>query len=106
MKWTDVWKPDFHYDLYGYVWGKDNVMVFTVGNLASDNRAWKDGFCENMVKALNGEECERYPDLQVKAGGRLYKGDKFLGFFRGYNQDTGEIGNEMIQFVMSKISEI
>lgn len=115
MKWTDIWKPPFKYDHYGYVWDSDNVMTFTVDNLTPENDRWMQDFCDNMVKALNGDECMKYTDLQVKNGCDLFRGDEFLGSFRGWGHLTGglkltiaaaaAVQDEMIEYVMSKIGE-
>lgn len=115
MKWTDIWRPPFWYDHYGYIWSEDNVMVFTVDNLTEENDRWMREFCDNLVKALNGEECMKYPDLQVKDGCDLYGGEELIGSFRGWGHLTGglrmdaneaaAVQDEMIGFVMDKIAE-
>ena len=115
MKWTDIWKPPFKYDHYGYVWDTDNVMTFSVDDLNEENDRQMQDFCDNLVKALNGEECMKYPDLQVKDGCDLYKGEELLGSFRGWGHLTGGLNmrpdeaaavqDEMIEFVMDKIAE-
>ena len=115
MKWTDIWKHPFKYDHYGYVWDTDNVMTFSVDDLNEENDRQMQDFCDNLVKALNGEECMKYPDLQVKDGCDLYKGEELLGSFRGWGHLTGGLNmrpdeaaavqDEMIEFVMDKIAE-
>lgn len=115
MKWTDIWRPPFRYDHYGYVWDTDNMMTFSVDDLTEENDRQMQDFCDNLVKALNGEECMKYPDLQVKDGCDLYRGEELLGSFRGWGYLTGglkmkpekaaAVQDEMIEFVMDKIAE-
>ena len=50
LKWTDIWNKPFKYDYYGYVWGADGVMTFTVDDLTEENDKWMQEFCDNMVK--------------------------------------------------------
>ena len=113
MKWTDIWRAHFSYDNYGYIWDSDNVMTFTINDLTEENDQWMQEFCDNMVKALNGEECKQYPGLNIKDGCDLYKGEELIGFFRGWGYLTGglkmkpekseALQDEIIEFVMSKI---
>ena len=114
MKWTDVWKPPFKYDHYGYVWDADNVMTFTVDDLTKKNDGWMQEFCDNLVNALNGDDCRKYPDLHIDECD-LYRGEELIGYFRGWGHLCGglrlsadkaaAVQDEMIRFVMEKISE-
>lgn len=113
MKWTDIWRVPFKYDNYGYIWDCNNEMTFTVDDLTEENDQWMQEFCDNMVKALNGEECKKYPGLNIKDGCDLYKGEELIGSFRGWGHLIGglkmkpekaaAVQDEMIEFVMSKI---
>lgn len=113
MKWTDIWQKPFRYDHYGYVWDKDNVMTFTVDDLTPENDRWMQEFCDNMVKALNGEECNEYSNLHIEEGCDLYRGDELIGSFRGWGHLTGGlkmtpdeaivVQDEMIKAVLEKI---
>ena len=113
MKWTDIWKKPFWTDHYGYVWDKDNVMTFTVDDLTPENDRWMQEFCDNMVKALNGEECNEYSNLHIEEGCDLYRGDELIGSFRGWGHLTGGlkmtpdeaivVQDEMIKAVLEKI---
>ena len=113
MKWTDVWRAPFRYDYYGYIWDRDNEMTFTVNDLTDENEQWMQEFCDNMVKALNCEECKKYPGLNIKDGCDLYKGEELIGSFRGWGHLIGglkmkpekaaAVQDEMIEFVMNKI---
>ena len=113
MKWTDIWKAPFRYDNYGYIWYSCNVMTFTVDFLTSENDQWMQEFCDNMVKALNGEECKKYPGLNIKNSCDLYMGEELIGTFRGWGhligglkmkpEQAAAVQDEMIEFVMSKI---
>lgn len=113
MKWTDIWRAPFRYDHYGYVWDKDNVMTFTVDDLTPENDRWMQEFCDNMVKALNGEECNEYSNLHIEEGCDLYRGDELIGSFRGWGHLTGGlkmtpdeaivVQDEMIKAVLEKI---
>ena len=115
MKWTDIWRAPFRYDHYGYIWDSNNVMTFTVNDLTEENDQWMQEFCDNMVKALNDEKCKQYPGLNVKDGCDLYKGEELIGFFRGWGHLTGglkmsseeaaAIQDEMIEFIMSKMTK-
>ena len=115
MKWTDIWRKPFKYDHYGYVWDKDNVMTFTVDDLTPENDRWMQEFCDNLVKALNDEECKQYPGLHIEDGCDLYRGDELIGYFRGWGHLTGglklsneeafRLQDEMIKAVLEKISE-
>ena len=114
-KWTDIWRSPFKYDHYGYIWEGDNVMTFSVDDLTEENDQWMQEFCDNLVKALNGEVCMKYSDLQVKDGCDLYRGEELIGSFRGWGHLTGglkmkpeeaaRVQDEMIEFVMDKIAE-
>ena len=117
MKWTDIWHKPFKYDHYGYVWDADNVMTFTVDDLTPENDKWMQEFCDNMVKALNGEECKQYPGLNIKDGCDLYQQGQdnlLIGSFRGWGHLTGglkmdeenaaAVQDEMINYVMSRIN--
>lgn len=113
--WKNVWKGPFRYDHYGYVWSYDNVMVFTVDDLTEENDKWMQDFCNNMAKALNNEECEKYPGLHIKDGVDLYQYDNLIGYFRGWGHLTGtgglnlsdkeaiELQDQMIQVVLERI---
>ena len=113
MKWTDIWHRPFRYDHYGYIWDCNNEMTFTVTDLTEENEQWMQEFCDNMVKALNGEECKKYPGLNIKDGCDLYKGEELIGSFRGWGHLIGglkmkpekaaAVQDEMIEYVMSKI---
>ena len=113
MKWTDIWRTPFEYDNYGYIWANNNVMTFTVTNLTEKNEQWMQEFCDNMVKALNGEECRKYPGLNIKDGCDRYKGEELIGSFRGWGHLIGGlkmnqakaavVQDEMIEYIMSKI---
>ena len=113
MKWTDIWRAPFSYDNYGYIWDCNNVMTFTVTDLTEENEQWMQEFCGNMVNALNGEECRKYPGLNIKDGCDLYKGEELIGSFRGWGHLIGGlkmnqakaavVQDEMIEYVMSKI---
>ena len=115
LKWTDIWNKPFKYDHYGYVWDTDNVMTFTVDDLTEENDRWMQEFCNNLVKALNDEECKQYPGLHIEDGCDLYRGDELIGYFRGWGHLTGglklsnkeafRLQDEMIEYVMGKISE-
>lgn len=115
MKWTDIWHRPFRYDHYGYVWGNDNVMTFSVDDLTPENDEWMQEFCDNMVKALNGEECKKYKDLHIRDFCDLFIGEELIGSFRGWghlcgglglsNQDAAGLQDEMIAYVMDKICE-
>ena len=90
-------------------------MTFSVDDLTEENDQWMQKFCDNLVKALNGEECMKYPDLQVKDGCDLYRGEELIGSFRGWGHLTGglnmkaeeaaQVQDDMIEFVMDKIAE-
>ena len=56
LTWQDIWNAPYTTDNYGYVFGGDGVMVFTVDDLTEENDKWMQEFCQNMAKALNGEE--------------------------------------------------
>ena len=113
MKWTDIWRVPFKYDNYGYIWDRDNEMTFTVTDLTEENEQWMQEFCDNMVNALNGEECKKYPGLNIKDGCDLYNGEELIGSFRGWGHLIGglkmkpekaaAVQDEMIEYVMSKI---
>ena len=113
MKWTDIWHKPFRYDHYGYVWDKDNVMTFSVEDLTEENDRWMQEFCGNLVKALNGEECEKYPGLNIKDGCDLYQGETLIGSFRGWGnligglkmklEEAEAVQDEMINYIMDKI---
>lgn len=115
LKWTDIWQAPFWSDHYGYVWSAENVMTFTVDDLTEENDKWIQDFCNNMVKALNGEECQKYEDLHVEDGCDLYLGETLIGYFRGWGHLTGglkmkkemaaQYQDELIKAVMSKISK-
>lgn len=113
MKWTDIWHRPFRYDHYGYIWDSNNVMTFTVDDLTEENDQWMQEFCDNMVRALNGEECKQYPGLNIKDGCDLYRGETLIGYFRGWGHLIGGLKmkpetaaamqDEMINYIMSKI---
>ena len=113
--WKDIWNKPFQSDHYGYVWGADGIPVFTVEDLTEENDKWMQDFCRNMVKALNDEECEKYPGLYVNDGCDLYQGDTLIGSFRGWGWLTGGLKmhekmaaryqDDMIKAVMEKIKE-
>ena len=113
MKWTDIWHRPFRYDHYGYIWDSNNVMTFTVDDLTEENDQWMQEFCDNMVRALNGEEYKQYPGLNIKDGCDLYRGETLIGYFRGWGHLIGglkmkpetaaAVQDEMINYIMSKI---
>lgn len=115
LTWQDIWNAPYTTDHYGYVFGGDGVMVFTVDDLTEENDKWVQEFCRNMVKALNGEECTKYPGLYVTDGCDLYQFGKLIGYFRGWGHLTGglkmkeemasQYQDQMIKAVMEKISE-
>ena len=116
MNYTDIWKRPFTYDDYGYVWSKNTVMTFTVDmDMMEREEQNMHDFCNNMVAALNGDECKKYPGLHIKDGCDLYKDNKLIGYFRGWGHLTGGLGlseekaanlqDELINEVLSKISE-
>lgn len=115
LKWTDIWQAPFYTDHYGYIWSAENIMTFTVDDLTEDNDKWMQEFCQNLVKALNGEECQKYPDLHIEDGCDLYQGDRMIGYFRGWGHLTGglkmkpemaaDYQNQLIAFAMDKIAE-
>ena len=115
MKWTDIWKPPFWTDHYGYIWSADNVMTFSVEDLTEENDKFIQEFCGNLVKALNGEECKKYAGLHIEDGCDLYQGETLIGSFRGWghlcgglglsNKDAAGLQDEMIEYVMGKIKE-
>ena len=113
MKWTDIWKAPFWTDHYGYIWSAGNVMTFSVEDLTEENDQFIQEFCDNMVKALNGEESRKYENLHVEDGCDLYIGEELIGSFRGWGHLCGGLGlsnevaaglqDEMIAYVMDKI---
>ena len=115
MKWTDIWKKPFWTDHYGYVWDKDNVMTFSVEDLTEENDRFIQEFCGNLVKALNGEECQKYAGLHVENGCDLYQGETLIGSFRGWGNLIGglkmkleeavAVQDELIKYAMDKIAE-
>lgn len=118
LKWTDIWRPPFRNDNYGYIWDSDNVMTFSVDDLTEENDRWMQTFCDNMVKALNGEECEQYPGLNIKDGYDLYQqvqDNLLIGSFRGWGHLTGglkmkpeqaaAVQDQLISFVLDKIAK-
>ena len=115
MKWTDIWKPPFWTDHYGYIWSADNVMTFSVEDLTEENDKFIQEFCGNLVKALNGEECKKYQGLHIDDGCDLYRGETPIGSFRGWGHLCGglkmraekaaAVQDEMIKTAMDKIAE-
>lgn len=115
LKWTDIWQAPFHYDHYGYVWSAENIMTFIADDMTGDNDKWMDEFCDNMVSALNGEECKKYKNLHIEDGCDLYQGDLLIGYFMGWgylrsglkmNEEmAAKYQDELIQAVMEKISK-
>lgn len=116
MKWTDIWQPPFWYDHYGYVFAKDNVMVFTVEDLTEENDKFMNDLACNISAVLNGHsinEEDKYKNLEIKDGWDLYMNDEILGSFRGWGHLTGGLKlsyddacamqNDMMNFVLSKI---
>ena len=90
MNWTDVWKPPFKTDHYGYVWDRDNVMTFSVDNLTKENNKEMRALCDDIVSVLNGESPKRkWERLSIQDGCDLYRGDELLGSFRGWGHLTG-----------------
>ena len=112
-KWTDIWRPPFKYDNYGYIWDRDNVMTFSVDDLTEENDRWMQEFCDNLVKALNDEKCEKYPGLHIENGCDLFQEETLIGSFRGWGNLIGglkmkldeavSVQDEMINYVMDKI---
>lgn len=115
MKWTDIWQKPFRHDNYGYVWDKDNVMTFSVENLTEENDKFIQDFCGNLVKVLNGEECQKYASLHVENGCDLYQGETLIGSFRGWGnligglkmklEEAAAVQDDLIGYVMNKIGE-
>ena len=114
MKWTDIWCAPFWYDHYGYVWTKDNVMVFTVDDLTEENDKFMNDLACDMADVLNGKESQRkYEGFEIKDGCDLYMNDELIGYFRGWGHLTGglklepntaaELQDNMINFVLNKI---
>ena len=72
MKWTDVWKPPFKTDHYGYVWDKDNVQQlledtfeasqanpdaqYFLGSLVLNQRQGSESSGETGTPAISFEE--------------------------------------------------
>jgi hypothetical protein len=117
MEWTDVWKPPFKYDHYGYVWDRDNVMTFSVDDLTEENDKQMAELCSSIVAALNGEEVQkRYSGLYIKEGCDLYKDGILLGSFRGWGHLTGglkrsgyeaaQVQDQLIKHVLTKLSGV
>lgn len=117
MKWTDVWKPPFKTDHYGYVWDRDNVMTFSVNDLTEENDSDMQCLCADIVTALNGGTLEnRWDGLYVKEGCDLYKGEECLGSFRGWGHLTGglnlsgyeaaKVQDQLIKHVLTKLSGV
>lgn len=116
MSYTDVWKRPFTYDDCGYIWSGNNVMTFTVDihMMMQEEQNMRD-FCNNMVAALNDDECKKYSGVHIKDGCDLYVNNKLIGYFRGWGHLTGKLGlkkkkavnlqDELINEVLSKISE-
>ena len=88
---TDIWKPPFRCDEYGYVWDVNNVMTFTIYNFTGGDYNAKQKFCENLVAALNGKECEKYDELEIKDGCDVYRNGKIIGCFRGWGHLRGSL---------------
>ena len=115
LTWQDIWNAPYTTDNYGYVFGGDGVMVFTVDDLTEENDKWMQEFCGNIVAALNGEECKKYEDIHIKDGCDIYQGKTLIGSFRGWGflrgamkltpEQAASIQDEMIEYVMSKISK-
>lgn len=115
LTWRDIWNAPYTTDHYGYVFGADGVMVFTVDDLTEENDKQMQEFCRNMADALNGKECKKYPGLYVNDGCDLYQFGNLIGYFRGWGHLTGglkmkeemaaQYQNEMIKVVMDLISE-
>ena len=90
MKWTNIWHGPFKHDHYGYVWDKDNVMVFSVDDLTEENDRQMQEFCADLVAVLNGEEpSRRYSNLVVRDGCDVYHRGLLVGSFRGWGHLTG-----------------
>jgi hypothetical protein len=115
MNWTDIWKRPFKKDDYGYIWADDNVMTFSVEDLTEENDRFIQEFCGNLVKALNGEECQKYAGLHVENGCDLYQGETLIGSFRGWGnligglkmklEEAAAVQDELIKAAMDKIAE-
>lgn len=116
LKWTDIWKPPFKYDHYGYVWDKDNVMTFSASDLNEENDKEIAELCKTIVAVLNGEEAKKkYSDLSVRYGCDLFKGETMIGSFRGWGHLTGglkldmteaeKIQDQMITYVVERIND-
>jgi len=90
-------------------------MTFTVDELTEENDKWMQDFCDNMVKALNGEKCQQYPGLHIEDGCDLYQYDQMIGYFRGWGHLTGGLKmkeemaasyqDQLINAVLTKIAE-
>ena len=117
MEWTDVWKPPFWTDHYGYVWDKDNVMTFTAEDLSPENDKEIRELCRDIVAALNGEQPGRvWTGLYVQDGCDLYRNNILLGSFRGWGHLTGglklsgyeaaKVQDQLIIHVLRKLSGV
>lgn len=117
MNWTEVWHGPFKTDHYGYVWDRDNVMTFSVNDLTEENDAEMQRLCADIVTALNSGTLENHWDgLYVKEGCDLYKGEEFLGSFRGWGHLTGglklsgyeaaKVQDQLIKHVLTKLSGV
>jgi hypothetical protein len=90
-------------------------MTFSVDNLTPENDKWMQEFCNNLVKVLNDEPCQKYPGLHIEHGCDLYRGDELIGSFRGWGnligglkmklEEAAAVQDEMIGYVMNKIGE-
>ena len=116
MKWNDVWKKNFRYDNYGYIWDGEGTMVFSVDDLTDENDQLMNTFCQNIVNVLNEKEpFLQYAGLTIKDGCDLYMNDDMVGSFRGWGHLTGvlhlsdevaaKVQDELINYVMGKISK-
>lgn len=117
MNWTDVWHGPFKYDHYGYVWDRDNVMVFTVEDLTEENDKDMQNLCNNIVSVLNKESINhKYDNLEIKDGCDLYMNNEIVGSFRGWGHLTGglklsideaiKLQDGLINYVMSGLCNI
>lgn len=78
MNFKDIWKLPFHCtDLY--IFSSNNVMVYTGKET------------ENICSLLNGDEGNKYNDIELKNSVELYTNEKYLGTIRGWGHLTGSL---------------
>lgn len=90
MTWKDVWKPPYKYDMWGWIWAKDDVPVFTFECPESEEEDKQNSIMgKEFAKALNNEDHIKYKDLEIRDGCDLYQREKLIGSFRGWGHLTG-----------------